>query len=132
MGEGTNKLPHWTPKIKQEICRLGLNHAPYPLDWDGSFHNRPFMLIMNLDRRLIHRYFNSQGGTHILRHARMCRSNRSLFHKKSLHMGPIFYKISLNMGSFFQNFWTTTNCENGPIFKKKNIKMDTFFFTNDP
>ena len=33
-----------------------------------------------------------RGGTHILRHTGMCRSTGSLFHKKSLNMGPIFYK----------------------------------------
>ena len=31
------------------------------------------------------------GGTHILRHTGMCRSNGSLFHKKSLNMAPISY-----------------------------------------
>ena len=40
------------------------------------------------------------GPTHILRHMGMCRSNGSLFHKLSLIMGPIFYKIFLNMGQF--------------------------------
>lgn len=34
----------------------------------------------------------------------MCRSNRSLFHKKSLYMGPTFNKKTLTMGHFFPKF----------------------------
>ena len=31
----------------------------------------------------------------------MCRSNGSLFYKKSLNMGPVFTKISIKHGSTF-------------------------------
>ena len=31
------------------------------------------------------------GGNHILGRTGMCRSNGSLFYKKSLNMGPVFY-----------------------------------------
>ena len=44
--------------------------------------------------------------------------NGSLFHKKSLNMGPIFCKsIPMNMGPFFQKFRVFANFEkrkNGP------------------
>ena len=35
------------------------------------------------------------------RHMGVCRSNGSLFHKKSLNMGPIFYKNIPKHGSIF-------------------------------
>ena len=47
------------------------------------------------------------GCTHMVRHMGMCRSNGSLFHKKSLNMGPVSYKKSLNMVSFL---WLSQNC----------------------
>ena len=31
-----------------------------------------------------------EGGTHLLRQTRMCRSNGSLFYQKSFNMGPVF------------------------------------------
>ena len=34
---------------------------------------------------------NTRGGPHILGRTGMCRSNGSLFYKKSLNMGPVFY-----------------------------------------
>ena len=49
----------------------------------------------------------------------MCCSNGLLFHKKSLNMGPIFYKNIPYMGTFFQNF-------------EKSHKFGTFFCQNDP
>ena len=46
------------------------------------------------------------GVTHIFRYTGMWCSNGSLFHKKSLNMGPIFYKNIPKHGwvCFFQNF----------------------------
>ena len=42
------------------------------------------------------------GGTHIFGRTGMCRSNGSLFYKKSLNMGSVFYqKNPLNMGQLF-------------------------------
>ena len=41
------------------------------------------------------------GGTHIFDRTGMCRSNGSLFYKKSLNMGPIFYQKILIHGSTF-------------------------------
>ena len=32
-----------------------------------------------------------RGGTHIFGRTEMCRPNGSLFYKKSLNMGPVFY-----------------------------------------
>ena len=42
-----------------------------------------------------------RGGTHIFGRTGMCRSNGSLFYKKSLNMGPIFYQKILKHGSRF-------------------------------
>ena len=68
------------------------------------------------------------GGTHIFGRTGMCRSNGSLFHKKSLNMGPVFYQKILKHGSTFltepkflgfrkprksRNFWKM-----GLLFKK--------------
>ena len=82
-------------------------------------------------------------GTHILRHAGMCRSNRSLFHKKALNMGPICYKNIPKHGLVFPKspkFWRFTILtpeqpkilKNGPIFQKKSLKMGKLFYQNDP
>ena len=56
---------------------------------------------------------HAPGGTHMLRHTGMCRPNGSLFHQKSLDMGPICSKKSL---------------EKGPISRKlrKNCKISRF------
>ena len=61
-----------------------------------------------------------------------CPSNGSLFYKKSLNMGPVFYKKkSLNMGPITwlsPNFWQVTKfVKNGPIFQEKSLKMCTLF-----
>ena len=65
------------------------------------------------------------GGIHILGHSGMCRSNGSLFHKKSLNMVPFSKKIFLNMSKhgsvFFKNFRVFAMQApifflNGPIF----------------
>ena len=90
----------------------------------------------------------SQGGTHIFGRTGMCRPNESLFYKKSLNMGPIFYpKKSLNMG---QLFWLSPKLrdfrgfrmaktpkmaeflKNRPIFEGKSLKMGTLFGQNHP
>ena len=65
----------------------------------------------------------------------MCRSNGSLFYKKSLNMGPIFYQKILKRGSTFmtepkifgvfaksQNFWKMGLFS---IFQEKSLKMGT-------
>ena len=70
-----------------------------------------------------------EGGTHILRHAMMCRSNGSLFHKKSLKMGLIFYKNIPKYGSVFKKFHMKI-VKNGPIFGEKSLKMGAFFCQN--
>ena len=61
------------------------------------------------------------GVTHISRHAGMCCSNGSLFHQKSLNIGPNFYKNISKQGSIFPKIWT-----NVLILKKKILKMCTF------
>ena len=53
----------------------------------------------------------------------MCCSNGSFFHKKSLNMGPISYKISLNMGSSFQIFFRCLH--------EKSLKIGTLFCHNE-
>ena len=77
------------------------------------------------------------GGTHILRYTGMCRSNRSLFHKKSLNMRPIFYKNILKHGSVFQTFqniwvFAMQTMKNGPLFWENSLKMGAFYCQNDP
>ena len=98
------------------------------------------------------------GGTQIFGRTRMCRSNGSLFYKKSLNMGPIFYQKILKHGSTFltepkflgfrlaktlkiANFLKNGQAKtlkiakflkNGPIFQEKSLKMGTFFCQNHP
>ena len=43
----------------------------------------------------------ARGLTRILSQTGMCRSNGSLFNKKSLNMGPVFYQNILKHGSNF-------------------------------
>ena len=67
-------------------------------------------------------------GAHLLRQTGMCRSNESLFYKKSLNTGPVFYKKNpWNMGPKIAKFW-----ENGPIFQEKSLTVGTLFCQNDP
>ena len=70
------------------------------------------------------------GGTHIFGQTGMCRSNGSLFYKKSLNMGPVFYQKILKRGSTFltepkfSGFHMAKTpkiakfLKNGPIFRK--------------
>ena len=58
----------------------------------------------------------------------MYRSNGSLFHKKSLNTGPIFYKDIPKHESIFSKIF-----KNGPVFREKClVQMGTFFCQNDP
>ena len=98
--------------------------------------------------RAIVEWVNPRGGTHIFGRTGMCRPNGSLFYKKSLNMGPVFYqKKSLNMGQFFwlspklRDFWgfhhaktpkITEFLKNRPIFEGKSLKMGTLFGQNHP
>ena len=68
-----------------------------------------------------------QGGTHIFGRTGMCRSNGSLFYKKSLNMGPVFYPKILKHGStfltepqimWFSGFSPCENPKNCEIFEK--------------
>ena len=98
------------------------------------------------------------GGTHIIGRTGMCRSNGSLFYKKSLNMGPVFYPKILKHGStfltepkflgfrlaktlkiakFLKNGQAKTLkiikfLKNEPIFQEKSLKMGTFFCPNHP
>ena len=73
-----------------------------------------------LKRRLI----ETRWGTHIFDRTGMCRSNGSLFYKKSLNMGPAFYPKILKHGSTFltepicSGFSHGENPENLKIFEK--------------
>ena len=53
---------------------------------------------------------------HVLRQTGMCRSNGSLLYKKSLNMGPVFYKKLLKHGS---NFLTEPKFSG---FRQKDLK----------
>ena len=66
-------------------------------------------------------------GTYILRHMGMCHSNGSLFHKKSLNMGPIFYKNIPKQVCFSK---ISDIVKNGHI-SRKIPKNGTFFWQND-
>ena len=84
------------------------------------------------------------GGTQIFGRTGMCRSNGSLFHKKSLNMGPVFYQKILKHGSTFltepkflgfrlaKTLKIAKFLKNGPIFQEKSLKMGTFFCQNHP
>ena len=90
----------------------------------------------------------SPGGTHTFSRMGMCRPNGSLFYKKSLNMGPIFYpKKSLNMGQLLWLSPKLCDCwgfhqaktqkiveflKNRPIFEGKSLKMGTLFGQNHP
>ena len=92
------------------------------------------------------------GGTQIFGRTGMCRSNGSLFYKKSLNMGPVFYPKILKHGSTFltepkfvgfrlaktlkiakflkngqaKTLKITKFLKNEPIFQEKSLKMGTF------
>ena len=78
-----------------------------------------------------------QGGTHILRHMGKCCSNGSLFHKKALNMGPIFYRNIPKYGSVYLKFPKFFGClaeKWANILRKipKNKKVLFFFFQKLP
>ena len=91
-------------------------------------------------------YFSRKppGVTHIFGRTGMCRSNGSLFYKKSLNMGPVFYQKILKHGSTFltepkfSGFRMAKTpkivkfLKNGPIFQEKSLKMGTLFCQNHP
>ena len=58
----------------------------------GCSLNPPLLLVSG---------FTLRGGTHIFGWTGMCRSNGSLFYKKSLNMGPILNQKLLKHGSTF-------------------------------
>ena len=81
------------------------------------------------------------GGTLIFGRTGMCRSNGSLFNKKSLNMGPAFYQKILKHGSTFLTEPKLSGfrmakiakfLKNGPIFQEKSLKMGTLFCQNHP
>ena len=79
------------------------------------------------------------GGTHIFGRTGMCRSNGSLFYKKSLNMGPVFYQKILKHGSTFLNehkiwqFWGFCHAKTPKIAKfLKNRPKMALFFTKNP
>ena len=94
----------------------------------------------NLDNQQI----KDLGGTHIFGRTGMCRSNGSLFYKKSLNMGPVFYQKILKHGSTFltepkfsgfrmaKTSKITKFLQNGRIFQEKSLKMGTLFCQNHP
>ena len=73
------------------------------------------------------------GGGHILRHSGMFHCNGSLFHKKSLNMGPIFYKSIPKYGflfsSKFPKFRTPKNCEKWAYIARKIPKNGYLFLS---
>ena len=91
-----------------------------------------------------HRTHTPGGGTHIFDRTGMCRSNGSLFYKKSLNMGPVFYQKILKHGSTFLTEPKFSGIrvakkpkiakflKNWPIFQEKSLKMGTLFCQNHP
>ena len=86
----------------------------------------------------------SRGGTHIFGRTGMCRSNGSLFYKKSLNMFPVFYQKIVKHGSTFltepkflgfrmaKTLKIVKFLKNGPSFQEKSLKMGTLFCQNHP
>ena len=75
------------------------------------------------------------GGTHIFGRTGMCRSNVSLFCKKSLNMGPVFYQKILKHGSTFltepkflgfRHPKIAKFLKNEPSFQEKSLKWVPF------
>ena len=58
--------------------------------------SRDTFITTSMDRKVC-----TQGGTHIFAGMGMCRSNGSLFYKKSLNIVPVFYQKILKHGSTF-------------------------------
>ena len=67
-------------------------------------------------------YISTPGGTHIFGRTRMYRSNGSLFYKKSLTMGPVFFtpKILKHGSTFLTEPQITRNFWKIGLFLKKN------------
>ena len=84
------------------------------------------------------------GVTHVFGRTGMCRSNGSLFYKKSLNMGPVFYQKILKHGLTFltepkflgfrmaKTPKIAKFLKNGPNFQEKSLKMGTLFCQNHP
>ena len=73
-------------------------------------------------------------GTHILKQTGVWCFNESLFYKKSLNMGPIFW-LSPNFLGFRMvkaPKIAAKFVKNWPIFKEKSVTMATLFCQNDP
>ena len=95
-------------------------------------------------RPLVHPVGLCPGGTHIFGWMELCRSNGSLFCKKSLNMGPVFYQKILKHGSTFltrpQIFGflhgeTPKNrkiSEKWAYFSRKNLKNGYPFLPKSP
>ena len=88
-------------------------------------------------------YDGGGGYTHIFGQTGMCRSNGSLFYKKFLNMGPVFYQNILKHGSTFLtepkfSGFRMVKTPDREIFEKwayfleKSFKMGTLFCQNHP
>ena len=106
-----------------------------------------FMQVQNISqfsRVCLHYDVIVPGGTNIFGRTGMCRSNGSLFYKKSWNMGPVFYQKILKHRSTFltepkffgfrmvKTLKIATFLKNGPIFQEKSLKMGTLFCQNHP
>ena len=99
-----------------------------------NYDFKPFYGYVSLSKQDI-----LPGGTHIFGRTGMCRSNGSLFYKKSLNMGPVFYQKILKHGSTFltkpkfSGFRMAKTpkiakfLKNLPVFQEKSLKMGTLF-----
>ena len=130
-----------------------------PNEWDISLINLIFLVFVGEftlvvlakweeETRYLHNCGHKggahPGGTHIFGRTGMCRPNGSLFYKKSLNMGPVFYQKILKHGSTFltepkflgfhmaKTLKIAKFLENGPIFQEKSLKMGTLFCHNHP
>ena len=110
---------------------------PLPI-FKGDFGRKGYPFL----RIFLEKYLG--GGTHIFGRMGMCRSNGSLFYKKSLNIGPVFYQKILKHGSTFltepkfsgfcmaKTLKIAKFLKNGPIFQEKSLKMGTLFCQNHP
>ena len=130
----------------QKILPTRLKRCKKDQDQDAWQHL--LMLLLHTAYMLLCNLFNlfklPRGGIHIFGRTRMCRSNGSLFYKKSLNMGPILYHKILKHGSTFltepkfSGFRMVKTPKNHeifeirPIFQEKSLNMGTLFCQNHP
>ena len=87
--------------IRSDSCFNLVKSANWTVVAKGLFIMCPSANIIRIKDKLILQVNDFRGGTYIFGRTGMCRSNGSLFYKKSLNMGPVFYQKILKHGSTF-------------------------------